>query len=205
MNGSKKLRVLIAEDESLVATVVQCELEHIGHEVVGCARDGRQAVEMAQALQPDLILMDIVMPELDGLEAARLIQQQRPCPVVLLTAHEDTDLVRRASEAGAMAYLVKPPQGKELARTLIVAMARFADWMELRRVNEELRTSLAAVKRLSGLLPICSHCKKIRSDKGCWVQVDSYIMNHSEAKFSHGICPDCMRRHFPGIEPVEGS
>lgn len=201
MNTPQQLRVLIAEDESLVATVIQCGLEMLGHEVIGRACDGRQVVEMAQTLHPDLILMDITMPEIDGLEATRLIQQQCPCPVILLTAHDDSDLVRRASEVGAAAYLVKPVQSKELTRTITIAMARFSDWKELRRVNEELRTALAAVKTLSGLLPICSYCKKIRNDKGNWVQIESYIMSRTEAMFSHGYCPECLKKYFPGVEP----
>jgi YesN/AraC family two-component response regulator len=145
--------------------------------------------------------MDISMPVMDGLEATREIQKRCPCPVVLLTAHEDQTWVDRASEAGAGAYLVKPPRRPDLARAIAIATARFADWMKLRQLNEELERALAEVKRLSGLLPICSRCKKIRDDKGYWHKVEAYIQEHSEATFTHGICGDCVRVMYGDVIP----
>ena len=199
VNAHKPFRVLIVDDEALIGNVIQNELEIRGHQVVGRAADGRQAVELAQSLRPDIILMDIVMPDMDGLEATRQIQEKCPCPVVLLTAHEDPDLVARAGQVGAGAYLVKPPNGPELARTMALAMARFEDLEELRRLNAELHKVLAEVKTLKGLLPICSYCKSIRDDKGYWHRVDEYIRDHSEADLSHGICPECIKERFPDI------
>ena len=173
MNAHKPFRVLIVDDEALIGNVIQNELEIRGHQVVGRAADGRQAVELAQSLRPDIILMDIVMPDMDGLEATRQIQEKCPCPVVLLTAHEDPDLVARAGQVGASAYLVKPPNGPELARTM--AIARFEDLKELRRLNAELHKVLAEVKMLKGLLPICSYCKSIRDSGGgpCGISCNS--------------------------------
>ena len=161
---------------------------------------------MAMALRPDLVLMDIAMPEVDGLEATRQIQEKCPCPVVLLTAHDDPELIKRAEEAGAGAYLVKPPHGPELARTLGMAVARFRDLMELRRVNGELRAALAEVKVLRGMLPICASCKRIRDDKGGWHEVEAYIAARSQATFTHSFCDACGQRLFPGDwpQPLEG-
>jgi hypothetical protein len=96
------------------------------------------------------------------------------------------------------AYLVKPPNGPELARTMAIAEARFADLMELRRLNAELQAALDKVKVLSGLIPICAGCKKVRNDQGFWQQVESYLSAHSDATFSHGLCPDCIKEYFPG-------
>jgi hypothetical protein len=79
----------------------------------------------------------------------------------------------------------------------MIAMARFRDLIALRNLNEELRAALAKVKLLSGLLPICASCKKIRDDRGYWQQVEVYIRNHSEVEFTHGMCPDCMARYYP--------
>ncbi len=193
----KPLRVVIAEDSESMSTVIQRQLEKMGHEVLGVAPNGRVAVEMTQSLKPDIVLMDIEMPEMDGLEATRLIQRITPRPVVLLTSHDDPEMIQRASTVGAGAYLLKPPSAEEIERTMIIAGARFADLMELRRLNAELQTALDNVKVLRGLLPICVSCKKIRDDKGYWQAVEGYIRDHSEAEFSHGLCPECMAKIYP--------
>ncbi len=111
-----------------------------------------------------------------------------------------------ASEVGVSAYLVKPPKIQELKRTITIAMARFDDMIELRRLsaeleiqNENLQVSLAQVNTLSGLLPICANCKKIRDDAGYWQDVAVYIRERSAAEFTHGICPDCARVLYPGF------
>ncbi|HTR98995.1 MAG TPA: response regulator [Bacteroidota bacterium] len=194
-----KLNVLVAEDDSLVADIIEHQLGLIGCAVVGRATDGNQVVAQSKELSPDAVLMDIEMPGLDGLEATAEIQRTAPRPVVLLTAHESPDLVARAGRAGAGGYLVKPTTPEELERTLAIALARFGDLVELRRLNRELSDALASVKMLSGLLPICANCKKIRDDRGYWVAVEGYIMAHTEARFSHGCCPECRQKLYPGM------
>lgn len=194
---NKMFRVLIADDEALICNLIQSELEVIGHRVVGRASDGHQAVEMARELNPDIILMDIAMPDMDGLEATRQIQECCPRPVVLLTAHDDIDLVERAGEVGAGAYLVKPPYAPELARAMAIAAARFADLMALRSLNEELRKALDEVKALRGILPICSNCRRVRDDAGYWQEVEVYIERHLEMEFSHGLCEPCSKALYP--------
>jgi AmiR/NasT family two-component response regulator len=200
----KEIRILIAEDDFLVREMIQELLENMGYTIIGKALDGGQAVEMAQLLRPDLVLMDIEMPKIDGIEATQRIYADNPVPVVVLTAYETPELVERASTAGVGAYLAKPPKARDLERAITIAMARFADMVELRRLNaelqarnEELQGALAKVKMLSGLLPICASCKKIRDDRGYWQQVEVYIRDHSEVEFSHGLCPDCARELFP--------
>jgi AmiR/NasT family two-component response regulator len=200
MSMTLPARVLIADDDVLVLEAIERILARIGHTVAGRAADGYQAVEATQSLRPDVVLMDIKMPKMDGLEAARQIQDRCPVPVVLLTAYETPDLVEKASAAGIGAYLLKPPRDREMGRAIAIAMARFGDLMKLRRLNAELQDALALVKVLRGLLPICASCKKIRDDQGYWHQVEVYIRDHSEARFSHGICPDCARKLYPGVE-----
>ena len=197
--GSKSLRVLVVDDDALISNVIQDELESGGHVVIGRAADGRQAVQMAEELRPDAILMDVEMPEMDGVQATRMIQEKCPCPVILLTAYDDPTLVALASRAGAGAYLVKPPDAASLSRTLAITVARFADMMELRRLNSELQKALSEIKTLRGILPICAWCRKVRGDKGYWQQVESYVQEHTSAEFSHSICPDCMDMHFPEL------
>ena len=194
---TKVFRVLIADDEALICNLIQSEVESIGHHVVGRASDGHQAVEMARDLNPDIVLMDIAMPEMDGLEATRQIQESCPVPVVLLTAHDDISLVQRAGEVGAGAYLVKPPYAPELARAMAIAVARFADLNALRHLNEELQRALDEVKTLRGILPICSSCRKVRDDAGYWHEVETYIQQHLDLELSHGLCEHCTKTLYP--------
>jgi len=136
----KNIRVLIAEDDHLVCEMIKVELQKVGYAVVGEATDGLETVEKTASLQPDVVLMDIKMPDMDGLEATRRIYEHCPTPVVVLTAYETADLVKEASAAGVGAYLVKPSNAREIERAITVAMARFGDLMELRRLNAKLET-----------------------------------------------------------------
>jgi two-component system sensor histidine kinase/response regulator len=139
MNRQKEIRALIVEDDTLVSEMIQGLLEEIGHTVVGKVVNGRDAVEMTKSLRPDVVLMDIEMPDVNGIEATQHILEQCPTPVVMVTAHETAELVEQATEAGAGAYLVKPPSGREMERAITIAMARFDDTLKLSRLNAELR------------------------------------------------------------------
>ncbi len=195
----KETHVLIVEDDPMVGEMIQGLLEDIGCTVAGKAIDGLQAIEMTQSLQPDVVLMDIKMPNMDGIEATRHIYESCPTPVVVLTAHEAPELVEGASAAGVGAYLVKPSNMREMERAISIAIARFDDLMELRRLNAELQDALAQAKTLSGLLPICSSCKRIRDDEGYWTQLETYIQEHSDVLFSHGLCSECAKKLYPEI------
>ncbi len=199
MTNPNAIKVLIAEDDPLVGEMIRGMLEDAGYVVVGQALDGLQAIEMVQSHQPHVVLMDLEMPNLGGIEATANIINNTPVPVVILTAYDSPELVQQASRAGAGAYLVKPPNDHEIDRAITIAMGRFKDLMELRRLNTELELALAQVKQLSGLLPICANCKKIRDDTGYWQEVEVYISEHSEVEFSHGLCPDCINRLYPGF------
>lgn len=196
-----KTRVLIVEDDPMVSEMIRGMIEDLGYVVVGDAVDGQEAVKLTQKLHPEVILMDIEMPLMDGIEATKLIYETQPTPIVILTAYDTPQLLKRASQAGVGAYLVKPPNMREVERAITIAMARFNDLMSLRRLNEELKETLLKVKQLSGLLPICAHCKKIRNDQGYWQQVELYICEHTNAEFSHGICPDCMEALYSEFRP----
>ena len=197
MKKTHEIRVLLAEDDAMVARLAQTELESVGIMLIGTAADGRQALAMTIASKPDVVLMDITMPELDGIAAAATIQETCPTPVVILTAHDAPELVEQATAAGVGAFVIKPPRAEELERAITIAVARHADMMALLRANVDLQKALSEVKTLTGLLPICSGCKKIRDDQGYWKQVEIYIMQHTEARFTHGLCPDCLARFFP--------
>jgi len=210
MKERKPIRILIAEDDFMVSKSITQMLNGVGYEQVGLASNGEEAVEMTRSLQPDVILMDIKMPKLDGLQAARQIQENSPTPIVILTAYDSQELVKEASKSGVGAFLLKPPEAFEIEKAVTIAMARHNDLMELRRLNkelqirkEELEKALAEIKTLRGILPICSHCKKIRDDEGYWNQMELYISKHSEAEFSHGICPKCMKEQHPDFDEDE--
>ena len=191
-----KRRVLIAEDEFFVAKSIKFALINAGHEVVGCATNGEQAIKMTCELKPDVVLMDIKIPNIDGIEACAEIQNRCPTPVVVLTAFEESGLVDKANEAGVAAYLTKPADAAELDRTIEIAVTRQKDLIELRRVNAELTKALEEIDTLRGIIPICVGCKKIREDKDVWAQIEVYIEAHSDVKFSHGLCPDCFNEFY---------
>ncbi len=195
----EEIRVLIVEDDFLVREMIRGILDDLNYVVAGEAENGQRAIEMTQTLKPDVILMDIEMPDTDGIQATEWIYENCPTPVVVLTAYETEELIERVSASGAGAYLVKPPNAREVERTITIAIARFNDIMELRRLNGELQKRNAAlqealdtIKTLSGLVPICAWCgKRIRDENNEWQSVDVYISEHTDAQFTHGMCPDC--------------
>jgi response regulator NasT len=141
-------RVLIAEDEALIRLDLAEMLDEAGYEVVAQAGDGEEAVERAREHRPDLVIMDVRMPRLDGIAAASLIAGERIAPVVMLTAFSQRDLVERARNAGAMAYLVKPFTMSDLMPAIEIAMSRFAEISALEREVDDLSERLAARKSI---------------------------------------------------------
>ena len=143
MQNHKSVQILIAEDDYLVGEMIQGMLAELGYMVVGLATSGVQAIELSQSLKPDVVIMDIQMPGMDGVAAARKIQENCYAPVVILSAYETPELVQKASEAGVNAYLLKPPDSRELERAITLAIARFEDMTALHRINDELHASNA--------------------------------------------------------------
>ncbi|MFN3373267.1 MAG: ANTAR domain-containing response regulator [Chloroflexus sp.] len=149
------IRILIAEDNDLVSLTLEEQLKGLGYEVVGIARTGAEAVMLATRLKPDLVIMDIRMPEMDGTEATARIRDQTGIPVVMLTAFADKDTIRRAEAAGALAYLVKPINEQELPPAISIALARHRELQNLRNENLELQEALEArklIERAKGIL-----------------------------------------------------
>lgn len=154
---TNRLRVLIGEDEPVVAEGLRAQIEELGHSVAGIAHDGRDAVAKATSLTPDLILLDIKMPRIDGVEAAREIMAQRPVPIVLVTAHSDPELIQGAMVAGVMGYLIKPVDRKDLTPAIALAISRFGDLMALRKDVQSLKEALVLrqqVERAKGILVV---------------------------------------------------
>jgi len=148
-------RILVAEDNDLVALTLEEQLKSQGYDVIAVAHTGAEAIDLAARLSPDLIIMDIRMPEVEGTEAAARINAQRPTPIIMLTAYTDRDTIRRAEQAGALGYLVKPVNEAELAPAINIALARFKDVVALRAQVTELEESLEArklIERAKGIL-----------------------------------------------------
>lgn len=151
----QKLRILLADDEALIRLDLREMLTEAGHEIVGEAANGQEAVQLAQELHPDIVIMDVKMPVMDGLTAAQQITEAEIAPVLLLTAYSQQDIVARATEAGVIAYLVKPVREQQLFPAVEVAVSRFRAWQELGRELDELKESLATrklVDRAKGIL-----------------------------------------------------
>ncbi|HEY8284808.1 MAG TPA: response regulator [Chloroflexota bacterium] len=148
-------RIVIADDEPLIRIDLRETLESLGYEVVGEAADGKHAVELARTFRPDIVIMDIKMPEMDGIAALRILTEENIAPVLLLTAYGEGELVQQASDAGAVAYLVKPFRQSDLQPQIEVALARFGELRTLRAELDDVREALTVrklVERAKGLL-----------------------------------------------------
>lgn len=190
--------ILIVEDEVLIGREIRLYLEDMGYRVCGHATSGNEALYMAMKEKPRIVLMDInLQGELDGIETARLMHTQWNLPNIFLTAYADSATLMRAREVKPFGYLVKPLEPLQLRATIEMALTRIRLEKEREDLINQLQQALSQVKLLSGLLPICAWCKKIRDDKGYWQQIECYIQQHSEATFSHGLCRECAKKHYP--------
>ena len=151
----ESLRILIADNESIIRMDLKELLEEAGHEVVGEAADGLKAVELTRKLKPDLVIMDIKMPEMDGIAAAKMISNEKLAPVLLLTAYSQKEIVEKAKDSGVLAYLVKPVKESNLFPAMEIALSRFKEYMEIEQELLDLRNSLETRKildRAKGML-----------------------------------------------------
>lgn len=151
----ERTRVIIADDESLIRIDLREMLTNQGYLVIGEAGDGRSTVNLARELRPDIVIMDIKMPDMDGIEAATLLTNERIAPVLLLSAYSQQELIQRARQAGVAGYLVKPFRESDLAPAIEVALARFSEFRTMEREVGSLQEALEtrkAVERAKGIL-----------------------------------------------------
>ncbi len=188
------MRLLIADDDAVMRLALEAMLRKRGHApVVAC--DGAEAWQRLQedpALQ--LAILDWMMPGLDGIEVCRRARAElkdRKLYLILLTSQDSKANVIEGLQAGASDYVTKPFDNDELHARISVGAEVVRLWSELENRVRELEAALARERRLEGLLPICSYCKKIRDDRAYWHEVEHFISEHSGALFSHGICPAC--------------
>ncbi|MCF7794731.1 MAG: response regulator [Candidatus Cloacimonetes bacterium] len=200
-SDTKTPKIMVVDDEPINVMIAKKILEKNQYETITAA-SGAEALQKIEENPPDLILLDIMMPAMNGFEVCIKLQEddvKKEIPVIFLTAVTDKESIVKGFEAGGKDYLTKPFNTPEL-------LARVKAHVSLKLVSdkqkmliEKLQKALHEIQTLSGLLPICSHCKKIRDDSGYWKGVEHYIAEHSDAQFSHGICPDCMRQYYPKV------
>lgn len=197
----KLARILVVEDEAITAADLQDRLAAMGYAVAGWATSGEDAIEIARREKPDLALMDIVLKgRINGIDAARIVRTELGVPVIFLTANSNDAVLDRAKTSEPFAYLLKPFEERQLRTNIEMALYKVRMEHEREQLIRDLQDALAKVKTLSGLLPICAWCKDVRNDEGYWMRVDQYVQEHSDAKFSHGLCPACAERHFAQTE-----
>ena len=206
MNESLPVRVLCMEDDRGLARLLQKGLERAGY-AVDLAHDGEEGLAKYEAKNYDVLAVDQNMPVYNGLEVIRRLERLGPLPpLIMVTGSGSEKIAVEAMKLGAGDYIVKDVELGYLELLPVVidqVLQRHRLAEEKKRADEarerlikELQAALAEVKQLSGLLPICASCKKIRDDQGYWQAVEVYISHHSEAQFTHGICPDCMKELY---------
>lgn len=198
----EKPRVLIADDSFVSRSVLAAILGKQGYEVTETTNGTEALAAMQQPGAPRLAILDWMMPEMDGVEVCRRLRAavtDQPPYLIILTALAGKKHLCHGLEAGANDYLGKPFDSEELRARVEVGFQMLDLQAQLANKVRDLQAALDEVKTLKGIIPICAKCKKIRNDKGYWEQVEVFVRHHSEAEFSHGICPECMRAMYPGV------
>ncbi|HDL17870.1 MAG TPA: response regulator transcription factor [Bacteroidetes bacterium] len=194
------MNILVAEDDVTSRMVLSRVLTKWGYEVEA-VKDGNEALEAFQKKPvPKLAILDWMMPGLDGVEVCRKVRQlnlDHPPYIILLTALGEKENIVAGLNAGANDYVRKPFDRDELLARLRVGERVIELQTALLERVKELQKALEHVKTLQGILPICMHCHKIRNDDEAWERVDMYVEQHSDAQFSHSICPECLEKYYP--------
>ena len=191
------MRILTADDDAMLRHGLSVQLQRWGYEPIVCASGEEARAALRAEDPPQVAILDRSMPGIGGIELCAEIRADHKLKstyVILLTAHDTRDDILHGLDGGADEYLTKPLDW-EMLRARLRTGARIANLKrDLAKRVAELQEALANVKRLSGLLPMCAYCKRIRDDGDYWQQLESYLSDHSEAEFSHGICPPCLER-----------
>ena len=189
------MHVLVADDDRIAATLLARTIREWNYEVTVVGDGAAACRHLESSTVPTLAILDWMMPEMDGVDVCRQVRRELPLAntyLMLLTSLESRTHVVAGLDAGANDFLSKPFDPAELRARFNVGVRVLGLQEKLRERVAELQDALSNVKQLSGLLPICSYCKRIRGDDQYWQQVESYISERSDAQFSHGICPPCL-------------
>jgi DNA-binding response OmpR family regulator len=203
---TETLKVLVTDDDPDVLLLTTTVLRRAGYEVLE-ASTGGECLEALRASRPDLVLLDVMLPDMSGVEVCQQIKADQDLQhtfVILASGIRiSSDSQAEGLNYGADGYIVRPISNKELvARVQSMERIKLAEdaLLEKERQQEELilklQEALAEIKTLKGFIPICASCKKIRDDEGYWNQLEAYISKHTEAIFSHGLCPECAEQYM---------
>jgi len=198
---TRQIRILLVEDHPMYARLIESMVGGIREiqimtQTASCLEEGLRLLSSGSY---DVIILDLMLPDSEGRDTFEQVQLHSPhVPIVILSSLEDDSEAIRLVKEGAQDYLYKADISPGiLLRALRYAIERKDAERERERLISELSQALTQVRTLSGLLPICSNCRRIRNDKGYWEQLEGYIQEHTDADFSHGICPECVEKIYP--------
>jgi DNA-binding response OmpR family regulator len=196
------MQILFTDDDANTLNLVSKYLKDWRYEVM-TARNGLEAIDIIQGSNPPpLIVLDWLMPEMDGIEVIKQVRKMEfstPPYIILFTIRDEKQAIIEGLDAGANDYVTKPFDKDEFHARIRVG-ERFVELQNtLAQRIFELQEAMVQINTLRGILPICSFCHKIRNDQESWERIEKYITDHSEARFSHGICPECAEKHYPQL------
>ncbi len=200
---NQDVKILVVDDDPEVLFATTRVVKKGGYQTY-TAGSGKEAMEAINNIRPDLVLMDVVMPDAEGPDLCRQIKED-PCLkgiYVVLTSGTRVESEQQADglDSGADGYIARPLTNREMLSRVDSIVRILRAERERDRLIVELKKALSEIKQLRGILPICSYCKKIRDDTGYWKQIEYYIRDHSDAEFSHSICQDCAKKHYPDMD-----
>ena len=193
--------IMVVDDTPANLNLLQKMLQDKGYRVLAFP-DGKMALAAAAKHPPDLILLDINMPEMNGFEVCERFKadaELKEIPVIFISALTETEDKVKAFTVGGVDYVSKPFQFEEVNSRVETHLRLRRQQLELEKERRRLQQALDEIRTLRGLVPICAYCKKIRDDDGYWSQVEKYVSDHSEARFTHGICPGCFEREMKAL------
>jgi len=192
------MKVILVEDDPISSMIMKKNIEHWGYELE-IFSDGLAAMDRLKNDDYELVALDWMLPGVSGIDICKAIRENEgelKHYVVFITSKTATEELVEAFEAGADDFISKPIKIEELKARLNVGYRIVTLQKDLTQKIKEKKEALAHVRQLQGLISICSYCHRIRNDEETWEKLEKYITNHSEAKFSHGICPECMEKYF---------
>ncbi len=206
----ERTRILVTDDTPDVLLLTAMVLEEEGHEVFKAA-SGRECLEIARMQHPDIVLLDVMLPDMTGIEVCRRIKEDQALEgtfVILVSGvRVSSDYQADGLNVGADGYIIKPITNRELVARVqaVIRIKRAEDALRQKKSEQqklilELQEALAEIKTLKGFIPICASCKKIRDDEGYWNQLEAYISKHTDAIFTHSICPQCAEKYKADLE-----
>ena len=200
------VKILVVDDDPEVLFATARVVKKGGYQTF-TAGSGKEALEKIESVKPDLILSDVVMPDIEGPELCRRIKEDPNLKgiYVVLTSGSRVESEQQADglDSGADGYIARPLTNREFLSRVNSMVRILRAERERDALIVELKKAISEIKQLSTMLPICSHCKKIRDDKGYWSQIENYISAHSDTQFSHSICPDCAKKYYPEFNLYE--